>query len=105
MYFRSADFIFISRTDSLNSGLPYLHHHFPIPVIGPAIGNITESIQAVNGLTYDPLDLASVSYAVNEIMNVRINNTSNADNNVAVDGLNLMYATHLPDRRSLANNY
>ena len=48
-YFIAADFVFLPRTDTLNSGVPFLAAVFNTPIVGFQTGNITEILKA-NGM-------------------------------------------------------
>lgn len=64
----ASDFVFISRTNILNSGNVLLGYTYKKPVIGPISGNITEQLTELNFPRFDPLSLDSVKTAVNEVL-------------------------------------
>jgi hypothetical protein len=45
-YFKAADFVFLPRIDTLNSGIPFLATVFNTPMLGCQTGNITEVLKA-----------------------------------------------------------
>jgi hypothetical protein len=65
-YFNASDIVFLSRINSLNSGIPYMGYQFPVPMLGPAIGNIKESIEHTGGRVYDPGNIADIKRVINE---------------------------------------
>lgn len=48
-YFKAANFVFLPRTDTLNSGVPFLAAVFNTPIVSCQTGNITEILKA-NGM-------------------------------------------------------
>ena len=45
-YFKAADFVFLQRIDTLNSGVPFLAAFFNTPIVGCKTGNITQVLKA-----------------------------------------------------------
>ena len=48
-YFKAANFVFLPRTDTLNSGVPFLAAFFNTPIVGCKTGNITQVLKE-NGM-------------------------------------------------------
>lgn len=95
LYFKAADFVFISRIDTLNSGIPYLHSQFRLPMIGPGIGNITESLKMINGLTFNPDNPQDICNVMNEIITTKINSGLTLNNNSIIESLKNMFSKYL----------
>ena len=48
-YFKAANFVFLPRIDTLNSGVPFLAAVFNTPIVGCKTGNITQVLKE-NGM-------------------------------------------------------
>lgn len=66
LYLSAADCVFISRTDTLNSGLLFLGLTYRTRIVGPAIGNIEEYLDMFNFSKFNPRDIKSVTEAINK---------------------------------------
>lgn len=63
-YMNAADVLVISRIDQLNSGNLYLGLTFGKVVVGPAIGNIAETIQATGNILFNPDEQGTLKKAL-----------------------------------------
>jgi glycosyltransferase involved in cell wall biosynthesis len=59
-YIQNADFVIIPRLSSLNSGILFKSIAYGKKVVGPAIGNIKEELDAFSGYTYSTEDYHSL---------------------------------------------
>ncbi len=94
MYMNAADAFFIARTNTLNSGNLYLAYSYGLPVVGPAVGNLTEVLNETGNYTYDPNDFSSATRALEKISR----KNSNKDLGIA----NLDYVTQNGDWEDIA---
>ena len=68
-YFKAADFVFLPRTDTLNSGVPFLAAVFDTPIIGFNSGNIDETLQKDNMLVLNNFNKKTFKTFVKKISN------------------------------------
>jgi len=64
VFFKACDVVFVVRKNSLNSGNIFLANTFNKVVLGPDIGNISESLDNLGYPTYNPNDINSIVEAL-----------------------------------------
>lgn len=69
VYLNAADVIFVARKKILNSGNVFLGYSFKKIVVGPDIGNVSEYLKVVNNPFFNPLNVQSVSNALDKGLN------------------------------------
>lgn len=65
-YFKASDFVFLPRTDTLNSGVPFLSAVFNTPTVGSNTGNIGEVLKANGMPTFEGLSSEQIQSAINK---------------------------------------
>ena len=70
-YFKAADFVFLPRVDTLNSGVPFLSAVFGTPIMGCDQGNSGEFLKTVRMPVFKELDSSSISKAINTALSLK----------------------------------
>ncbi|MBR4264901.1 MAG: glycosyltransferase family 4 protein [Bacteroidales bacterium] len=81
-YFNASDVVFIPRTDTLNSGVVFMAFTFGKPVIGPSVGNITETLKDSGNILFNPNNRESIANALNLASTSNLNEIS--QNNISL---------------------
>lgn len=66
-----ADAVLIPRLDILNSGNLFLGLTYRKPIVGPAVGNVSEILDYFNLPKFDPENLRSLKKAMNNLIEIR----------------------------------
>lgn len=67
-YFKAANFVFLPRTDTLNSGVPFLAAVFNTPMVGCQTGNITEILKANGMPCFNVEKFEQIKIAINQAL-------------------------------------
>jgi len=70
-YFKTADFVFLPRVDTLNSGVPFLAAFFNTPVTGLDQGNSGEFLKEVKMPVFKNLEASSISKSINTALSLK----------------------------------
>ena len=69
-YFKAANFVFLPRIDTLNSGVPFLAAFFNTPIVGCKTGNITQVLKE-NGMPCFSLNSSSeLAEAIKQVITI-----------------------------------
>ena len=67
-YFKAADFVFLQRIDTLNSGVPFLAAVYNTPIVGCNTGNIGENLKNLGMPVFERLNSAKIQSGINQVL-------------------------------------
>ena len=67
-YFKAANFVFLPRIDTLNSGVPFLAAVFNTPIVGCKTGNIGENLRNLEMPVFKRLNSAKIQSGINQVL-------------------------------------
>jgi len=70
-YFMSANFVFLPRTDTLNSGVPFLAAVFNTPIVGCNTGNITQVLKENGMPSLNVINREQIKTAINQVLLIK----------------------------------
>ena len=70
-YFKAANFVFLPRIDTLNSGVPFLAAVFNTPIIGCKTGNITQVLKENGMPSLNVINREQIKTAINQVLLIK----------------------------------
>jgi hypothetical protein len=70
-YFKAANFVFLPRTDTLNSGVPFLAAFFNTPIVGCKTGNITQVLKENGMPSLNVINREQIKTAINQVLLIK----------------------------------
>lgn len=67
-FFKAADFVFLPRVDTLNSGVPFLAAVYNTPIVGCNTGNIGENLKNLGMPVFERLYSAKIQSGINQVL-------------------------------------
>ena len=70
-YFKAANFVFLPRIDTLNSGVPFLAAVFNTPIVGCKTGNITQVLKENGMPSLNVINREQIKTAINQVLLIK----------------------------------
>ena len=70
-YFKAANFVFLPRIDTLNSGVPFLAAFFNTPIVGCKTGNITQVLKENGMPSLNVINREQIKTAINQVLLIK----------------------------------
>lgn len=83
-FLQASDVVFIARKKGLNSGNIFLGYTFKKAVVGPSIGNMTETLKRAKFPIFDPTNIQSVTQSLEKGIDLSKTNSIYNDSNIDI---------------------